>query len=135
MEEKDIENILQVFMNGTELNLGLFPNSIIVKYGYTYNEKELALYIQGSGKELEKIKSYVEQNKTVNFNKWSKDGNLAIGGGNSRILKTKEDRLNGFKIITRQQTGKESNNSINENEIMNLFIFEIKIKDINLIKY
>jgi len=135
MEEKDLNKILEVFSNGTELNLGIYPNTNIVKYGYDCIGKELTLYIQSSGKEIEKIKDYVEKNNVVHFNKWSKNGNFVNGDGNVTILKTEEEKLKGLKKITEQQTKKERNSNADKNEIMNLFLFEILVKNVETIKY
>jgi hypothetical protein len=51
MEEKNFHKIMEVFENGTELNLGMIRNTNIVKYGYNNIGKELTLCLQGSGEE------------------------------------------------------------------------------------
>jgi len=135
MKEKDLNKILGVFANGTELNLGIYPNTIVVNYGYDYTEKELTLYIQGSGKEIEKIKNYVEKNNAAHFNKWSKDGVFISGEGNAKILTTEEEKLKGLKKIMEQQTETERNSNVDKNEIINLFLLEITVKNIDVIKY
>jgi len=135
MEEKNFNDILKVFENGTELNLGIYPDTNIVKYGYNYTENGLTLYIQGSGKDFEKIKNYVEQNQIVHFNKWSKEGIFVRGEGTVLILKTEEEKLTGLKKIMKQQNKTESNGNFDKNEIMNLFLCEIKVNNTETVKY
>jgi len=135
MKEQDLEKTLEVFKNGTELNLGIFPNTNIVKYGYDNKENELTLYIQVSDKESDKIKKYINKNETVNFNKWSKEGYFVNGEGNTIILKTNEEKTGALKKISEQQTKTESNINISENEITNLFLFKIIVNDMTIIKY
>jgi len=135
MEEKNIDKVLGVLENGTELNLGIFPDTNIVKYGYSNTENELSLFIQGMDKEIEKIKNYIEKNEIVNFNKWSKDGYFVSGEGNVILLETKDEKINGLKKIKEQQIKTEGNSNIDENEIMNLFLFKIIVKNTTIMKY
>jgi hypothetical protein len=68
-------------------------------------------------------------------NKWSKGGYFVTGDGSVIILETVEEKTNGLKKILEQQAMAESINNINENEIINLFLFKVIVKSMNIAKY
>jgi hypothetical protein len=129
MKEKDFNEILDVFVNGTELNLGLYPNTNIVEYGYSYIDNKLIFYLKGKER-IDIIKKYVETNDLVHFYKYSSKGKLVNGEGNVKILETKEEKMNGLKYIKKQQTGLDNENNINENDLKDIFIFKVLVEKI-----
>ena len=133
MEKTDFNEILDVFKTGTELNLGIFPNTNIVKYGYSCIGEEFILYLQGIEK-IDIVRNYVEKNKSVNFNKWSIKGKMVSGHGNVTILETKEEKTNGLKYIMKQQTEMGNKYNINDNELEELFVFKILVENIYMMR-
>ena len=129
MEKTNFSEILDVFETGTELNLGIFPNTHIVKYGYSCINNEFILYLQGVEK-IDTIKNYVNTNESVNFNKYSSKGKMVSGDGTVTILETKEEKINGLKYIMKQQTETGNEYNINENELDDLFVFKILVENI-----
>jgi hypothetical protein len=127
MQIKNFNEISDVFEIGTELNLGVFPDSNVVKYGYSYNN-EFILYLQGIEK-IDKIKDYLETYKHANFYKWSSKGKMVNGEGNATILETKEEKINCLKYIMKQQ---KTNNDyiIKEGDLENIFVFKILVEKI-----
>ena len=127
MEITNFNEISDVFETGTELNLGIIPNTNIVKYGYSYNN-EFILYLQGLEK-IDKIKNYLETDKYAKFYKWSSKGKMVNGEGNVTILETKDEKINGLKYIMKQQN--TSNDcKINEGELENIFIIKILVEKV-----
>jgi len=131
MKEKNFNEILDIFASGTELNLGMLPNTNIVKYGYSYIDNKLTSYLQGKEK-IDIIKNYVKSNSIVHFNKFSTKGKLINGDGNVKILETKEEKINGLKYIMKQQSRLNNENNINENDLKELFIFQILVENVNV---
>ena len=129
MERANFNEILDVFETGTELNLGIFPNTNIVKYGYSFINNEFILYLHGAEK-TDINKDYLKTNKSVNFNKYSSKGKMVSGDGNVTILETKEEKINGLKYIKKQQTKMGNEYNINENEIDDLLVFKISVENI-----
>ena len=128
MEKINFNEIVDVFETGTELNIGIFPNKNIVKYGFSCIDNELALYLQVPDENINFIKNYVSKNKQVNFYKWSGKG-MVSGDGIVKILETKEEKTNSLKYIMEQQAKMDKENNFDENEQENLFIIKILVEN------
>ena len=130
MEKTNFNEISDVFETGTELNIGLFPNKNILKYGFSCVDNELSLYLQAHQDEIINIiKNYVDKNKQINFYKWSSKG-MVSGEGVVKILETKEEKINGLTIIIKQQTGNDKEITFDENVFNNLFLFKITVENL-----
>jgi len=128
MKKINFNEIIDVFETGTELNIGIFPNKNIVKYGFSCIDNELTLYLQAPDENIKTIKNCVSKNKQVNLYKWSGKG-MVSGDGIVKILETKEEKTNGLKYITEQQTKMDKEYNFNENELEDLFIFKILVEN------
>ena len=128
MKKIDFNEIADVFETGTELNIGIFPNKDIVKYGFSFTDNELTLYLQAPDENIKTIKNYVSENKQVNFYKWSSKG-MVSGDGIVKILETKEEKTNGLKYIMEQQTKMDKEYNFNENEPDDLFLIKISVEN------
>jgi len=128
MEKINFNEIVDVFEIGTELNIGIFPNKNIVRYGFSCIDNELILYLQVPDEKINLIKNYVTENKQVNFYKWSGKG-MVSGDGIVKILKTKEEKTNGIKYIMEQQTKIDKESNFNENEFEDLFLIKVLVEN------
>jgi hypothetical protein len=128
VEKININEIADVFETGTELNIGIFPNKNIVKYGFSRINNELTLYLQVPDENINFIKNYVSKNKQVNFYKWSGKG-MVSGDGIVKILETKEEKTNSLKYIVEQQTKMDKEYNFNKNEFEDLFIIKILVEN------
>jgi len=126
MKKINFNEIIDVFEINTELNLGIFPNKNIVKYGFSCIDNELTLYIQAPDENINK--DSVSENKQINFYKWSNKG-MVSGDGIVKILETKEEKINGLKYIIKQQTKTDKEYSFNENELEDLHIIKILVEN------
>jgi len=129
MEKINFNEISEFFEKDTELNIGIFPNKNIVKYGFSCIDNKLTLYLQASDKNINLIKNSVSENKQVNFYKWSSKG-MVSGDGIVKILRAKEEKTNGLKYIMEQQTKMDKEYNFNENEIEGLFIIKILVENL-----
>ena len=128
MKKIKINEIVDVFEINTELNIGIFPNKNIVKYGFSCIDNELTLYIQVPDENININKNSISENKQVNFYKWSSKG-MVSGDGIVKILETKEEKMNGLKYIMKQQTRMDKEYSFNENELEDLYIIKILVEN------
>ena len=126
MEKINFNEIVDVFEIDTELNLGIFPNNNIVKYGFSCIDNKLTLYLQAPDENI--IKNSVSENEQINFYKWTAKG-MVSGDGIVKILETKEEKTNGLKYIMEQQTKMDKEYNFNENELDDLFIIKILVKN------
>jgi len=124
----NFNEIVDVFEIDTELNLGIFPNKNIVKYGFSCIDNELSLYLQAPYEKINIIKNYVNEGKQVNFYKWSSKG-MVSGDGIVKILETKVEKINGLKYIMEQHTKMNKEYNFNENELEDLFIIKILVEN------
>ena len=134
MEERHINEILEVFVKGTELNIGLLPDTKVAKYGYSYSNNEFILYIKGSDEVIDIIKNCVKDNKAAHFNKWAIDGKFVTGYGTVKIMETNEEKIYGLNFIVKQETENDIEQYINDNKINELFIFKIVVENTYLMK-
>jgi hypothetical protein len=128
MKKINFNEMADVFEIDTELNIGIFPNKNILKYGFSCIDNKLTLYLQAPHEKVNIIKNSVNENKQVNFYKWSSKG-LVSGDGIVKILETKEEKINGLKYIMKQQTKMDKEYNFNENELENLFIIKILVEN------
>jgi hypothetical protein len=126
MEKINFNEIVDVFEINTELNIGIFPNKNIVKYGFSCIDNELTLYIQVSDENINK--DSVSENKQINFYKWSSKG-IVSGDWIVKILETKKEKTNGLKYIMKQQIKMGKEYSFNENELDDLYIIKILVEN------
>jgi hypothetical protein len=134
MAEMDLNIVLDFFDNGKQLNLGQYQNAVLVEYGYTHINNELILYLKGSNEDNDFIKNYIGLNNTADFYKFSNQGNYIIGNGSAKILETKEEKINGIKIIIKQQTGSNNGLIFDENKLNDLIIVTVIVENYNIIK-
>jgi hypothetical protein len=133
MAEIDINIISDFFAIGREINLGQFQNAVVVKYGYTHINNELILYLKGSNENNDFIKNYIGINNEAHFYKFSGQGSHIVGNGSAKILETKEEKINGLKIIIKQQMGYNDGLTFDENKLNELLVAKILVKNYDII--
>ena len=134
LEEKHTHETLEVFARGKELNIGILPNTKVVKYGYSYIDNEFTLFLQGSDEAAEIIRNCIKDNKALHFHKWASDGKFITGYGNVKILESEKEMANGLKFISNQQADKNFELYINENDINKNYVFKVLVENTYLMK-
>jgi hypothetical protein len=133
MEKKDISEVLEFLENGTEINIGIIPDTKTVKYGYDYINNELILYLQGYGEVIDIIKNYIKKYNVAHFIKWGKNSKSVSGDGNIKILENEDDKLDGLNKIIKQYNKNNVEYDIIVNNLNELFIFEINVENVYFI--
>jgi hypothetical protein len=133
LEKKEIHEILEYLENGTEINIGIIPDTKIVKYGYDYINNELILYLQGFDEVIDIIKNYVKKDDTAHFLKWGKNNKSVSGDGKFRILENEDDKLDGLNKVIKQHNKNNVEYDIAVNNLNELFIFEINVENTYLV--
>ena len=132
MNEQNINGFLEVFKMGIELNLGVFPDIKIVKYGYSCIDGKLTLYLEGSGDEVNILKNYKETTDVAHFYKFSSKGKMVKGNGKITLLESKEDKIYGLNYI-KKQSGKDNEYNFNEKELNNIHILKVAVENFYVI--
>ena len=134
MDEKEFNEILSILEKGTELNIGLLPNTNIVKYGFDYWGKYIKLFLQVSNKDIDIINDFIKLNIKINFNKYSGKGNYFIGDGYIKKLEDEDNKLDALNYIIKQHHKNNIEYEITLKNIEEYLIFELEINNIHLIK-
>ena len=132
MTEFDL--ISYFFETGKHMNFGIFPNVVMVEYGYSYINNEFVLYIKGSNEDNNFIRNYIEKDKEAHFYKFLANGEYIIGNGSVKILETKEEKINGLKMIIKQQFGTNEGLTFDENALNDILIVMILVENYDIIK-
>lgn len=130
METRHNNEILEIFKKGTELNIGILPNTKTVKYGHNYINDELILYIKSSDEAADLLQKCIDSKKAVHFNKWANNGKFVTGYGNITILEINEEKVDGLNYILKQ----EAEQNINQDEIKDISIYKIIVEKTYLMK-
>ena len=133
MEKIDLNVISEFFENDKQLNLGKYPNIIIMEYGYTFIDNEFVLYLKGENGNNDFIKDFIGTNNEAHFYKFARNGRHIIGNGTVKILETEEEKINGLKIIIKQQIGNNNGLTFDENEVNNLEIVTILVENYSIV--
>ena len=134
MEKININEILECFEKNTEINIGLFPNTKSVKYGYENIKNEFKLYLQGLGEVIDIIKDCIKKNNVIHFNIWSNDGKFINGDGKIRIIENEDDKLDGLNKIIKQHEKNNIEYNVIINDLNELYIFEVNVENTYLTK-
>jgi len=134
MEDNYFNEILQIFENGSEMNVGLHPKTNIVKYGFHYFGKKITLLLQAKHNDMDTIMEYIKSNIKINFNKFSKNGRYVIGDGFVKIIEDEDHKLDGINHIIKQHQKNNVEYDIKVKSLNELLIFELVIDNIHLAK-
>jgi hypothetical protein len=129
MEKTDFNGIIDVIENGSELYIGILPNINMVNYGYYYSNNEFVFYCLGKDEVIDIVKNIIDKNKSIHFIKWSDSDKIVQGNGNVTLLETVEEKTNGLRYIMKQKNEHE----INQNGILDLFIFKIVVENVYIV--
>ena len=134
MENNEFSEMLEILEKGSQLNVGLYPELKVVRYGYHYLDKRITLFLQAEQNDINFIKDFIKLNVKINFNKWSSNGNYIIGDGYCKILEDDNQKLDGLSYIIKQHNKNNLDYDIDVKSLDEILIIEFYIENINLIK-
>jgi nitroimidazol reductase NimA-like FMN-containing flavoprotein (pyridoxamine 5'-phosphate oxidase superfamily) len=145
-EITDIKDKMAIIEQCKFCRLGLsdekYPYIVPLNYGYTYENNRLTLFFHCAteGKKIDIIKKNNNACFEVDCDTQLLEGNSpceygykfksVIGFGEILFLESNDEKSYGLKQLMRHQTGNETTHNFSENELKNVCVFKMLVKEI-----